>query len=109
MPALSELTIPIGHDALVARLKSLSDHWSQVQIDTPAESVVREATQPTPFRGPAEFASSPVFRLGGGYYQVVAWLPGEHPQHCTWWAEVELWVLLRRIESVARPLRIFSP
>ena len=71
------LDIPIGREARLAHWRALSDLWAQVQIDTPAEALAREATQPTP-----EFTTSPVFQLRGGRYQVIAWLPGEHPQEC---------------------------
>ena len=98
------LDIPIGREARLAHWQALSDHWAQVQIDTPAESLAREATVPPP-----EFATSPVFQLRGGRYQVLAWLPGEHPRECMWWEELDLWVLLQSVEPVARPLRIFTP
>ena len=60
------LDIPIGREARLAHWRALSDLWAQVQIDTPAEALAREATQPIPLGGPAVFTTSPVFQLRGG-------------------------------------------
>jgi len=96
--------IAIGRIAQLAHQKYLANHWAQVQIDTPAESLAREATQP-----PREFTISPVLHLRGERYEVIAWLPGEHPPGAIWWEDLDIWVLLRRLDSVARPLRLFAP
>ena len=110
MSRLGAYPVAIGPLAQHKQQQFLANHWSQVQIDTPAESAAREAQQaqqPAP-----EFTVSPILHLRGERYEIIAWLPGEHSPEASWWEELDLWVLLRRVElrcAAAADFRALKP
>jgi len=73
------LSIPIGHDARVrARTRHRLGLW-----------------RPAVCRPAAPFARLRYQREGGEPVEVVAWLPGPHPEDAAWWKDLGLWVVVQ--------------
>ena len=74
MPAL---TIPIGRDAQVCAARHTLGIW---------RPPVCQPVQP--------FARLRYQSEGSGPREIVAWLPGPHPEDATWWEDLGLWVVV---------------
>ena len=86
----------------IENLKFLADLYARVQIDTPAESAVRDQLAEAP--PPPPFASRR-FQLATGEFELACWLAdGPRPLGCVWCDELAVWMLLRRRVPVARRL-----